>query len=50
VGEIVVHHNHARRQLALLTYRPEYHGVLARAPNAQTIALAPLDISAISLL
>lgn len=29
--------------LALITYRPDYHGVLARMPNAQTISLAPLS-------
>ncbi|WNG92144.1 AAA family ATPase [Mycobacterium sp. ITM-2016-00318] len=31
--------------LALVTYRPEYHGALARAPRSQTIALEPLDDS-----
>ena len=30
------------RLLVLVTYRPEYHGALARVPGAQTIALAPL--------
>jgi adenylate cyclase len=29
--------------LVLITYRPEYTGVLSRGPGAQTIALAPLD-------
>jgi len=29
--------------LVLITYRPDYHGVLSRTPGAQTIALAPLD-------
>jgi adenylate cyclase len=28
--------------LVLITYRPEYHGVLTRVPGAQTIALRPL--------
>jgi len=36
--------------LALLTYRPEYRGVLVRAPESRTIALAPLDVSDTSLL
>ena len=36
--------------LALLTYRPEYRGVLVRTPASRTIALAPLDVSNISLL
>jgi adenylate cyclase len=31
------------RSLVLVTYRPEYRGVLSRAPGAQTISLAPLD-------
>jgi adenylate cyclase len=31
--------------LVLLTYRPEYRGVLARMPGSQTIALAPLSDS-----
>lgn len=31
--------------LALITYRPEYDGVLAHAPRSQTIALEPLDES-----
>jgi class 3 adenylate cyclase/predicted Ser/Thr protein kinase len=30
--------------LVLVTYRPEYSGVLSRTPGAQTIALAPLSI------
>ena len=29
--------------LVLITYRPEYHGVLAHVSGAQTIALAPLS-------
>ncbi len=29
--------------LVLITYRPEYHGALARLTGAQTIALAPLS-------
>ena len=29
--------------LVLITYRPEYHGALARVPGAQTITLAPLS-------
>ncbi len=36
--------------LALLTYRPEYRGVLVRTPDSPTIALAPLDVSDTSLL
>ncbi len=36
--------------LVLITYRPEYHGVLARAASMQTIALAPLDDSETSTL
>ena len=31
--------------LVLLTYRPEYEGVLRRVPGSQTIALAPLSDS-----
>ncbi|MCV7156481.1 AAA family ATPase [Mycolicibacterium brisbanense] len=31
------------RSLVLVTYRPEYDGVLGRYPGAQTIALSPLD-------
>ena len=31
--------------LVLITYRPEYHGALARCAGAQTIALAPLSDS-----
>ncbi len=31
--------------MVLITYRPEYRGVLARIPDAQTIALAPLSDS-----
>ena len=36
--------------IALITYRPYYHGALAQVPGAQTVALAPLgdaDISAL---
>jgi adenylate cyclase len=29
--------------LMLITYRPEYHGVLSRVPDSQTIALRPLS-------
>jgi class 3 adenylate cyclase len=29
--------------LVLITYRPEYRGILAQVPGAQTIALAPLS-------
>ena len=29
--------------MALITYRPYYHGALAQLPGAQTVALAPLD-------
>ena len=29
--------------MALITYRPYYHGALAQVPGAQTVALAPLD-------
>lgn len=31
--------------LVVITYRPEYHGVLARTLNSQTITLAPLNAS-----
>ncbi len=31
------------QSLALVTYRPEYHGVLSHVAGAQTIALAPLS-------
>ncbi|WP_286175296.1 adenylate/guanylate cyclase domain-containing protein [Mycobacterium sp. DL99] len=31
--------------LVLVTYRPEYHGVLSRVAGAQTVALAPLSDS-----
>ncbi|MGA7049883.1 MAG: AAA family ATPase, partial [Mycobacterium sp.] len=31
------------RSLVLITYRPEYGGVLSRTPGAQTISLAPLN-------
>ncbi|HET9876245.1 MAG TPA: adenylate/guanylate cyclase domain-containing protein, partial [Mycobacterium sp.] len=36
--------------LVLITYRPEYRGALTRAPNTQTIALAPLNGSQTSTL
>jgi adenylate cyclase len=36
------------RVLVLITYRPEYSGALGRSPEAQTIALAPLDDSQMS--
>ena len=36
--------------LALITYRPEYHGALAHLAGAQTIALAPLSDSETSTL
>ncbi len=29
--------------LVLITYRPEYHGVLSRIPDSQTVALRPLS-------
>ncbi len=32
-----------RPTLMLITYRPEYHGLLSRVPGAQTIALRPLN-------
>lgn len=38
------------RALVLITYRPEYVGVLAHSPRSQTIALEPLDDSQISSL
>lgn len=31
--------------MVVVTYRPEYHGALARVPGAQSIALAPLSES-----
>jgi class 3 adenylate cyclase len=31
--------------LVLITYRPEYRGALSRAPGAQTIGLAPLNVA-----
>ena len=37
------------RSLALLTYRPEYRGALARTVDAVTIALTLLDVSEISV-
>ena len=36
--------------LAIVTYRPEYRGVLAHVPGAQTIALAPLSDGEIAAL
>ena len=36
--------------LMLITYRPEYHGALHHVAGAQTIALAPLSKSEISML
>ncbi|OBK72802.1 cyclase [Mycobacterium sp. 1274761.0] len=36
--------------LVLTTYRPEYEGPLARIPGARTIALEPLDDSAVGAL
>src|SRR5207253_1320728 len=33
------------RSIVVITYRPEYRGTLARMPEAQTIALAPLTNS-----
>ena len=33
------------RSLVLMTYRPEYRGLLSTTPGAQTIALAPLNDS-----
>ena len=36
--------------MALVTYRPEYHGALAHVAPAQTIALTPLDDSETSML
>ena len=38
----VVHQTHS---LVLITYRPEYRGELSNTAGAQTISLAPLDIS-----
>jgi adenylate cyclase len=38
------------RALAVVTYRPEYHGALLRAPGLQTFTLAPLDDSQSSAL
>ena len=38
----VVHQTHS---LVLITYRPEYRGELSHTAGAQTISLAPLDIS-----
>jgi len=34
--------------MALITYRPHYHGALAQVPGAQTVALDPLDDADIS--
>jgi adenylate cyclase len=36
---------HQTRSLVLITYRPEYRGELSHTAGAQTISLAPLDIS-----
>ena len=36
--------------MALITYRPHYHGALAQLPGAQTVALDPLDDADISAL
>ena len=36
--------------LVVLTCRPEYHGALTRASNSQTITLAPLNGSQVSML
>ena len=36
--------------MVLITYRPEYRGVLAHVPGAQTISLAPLSDSKIAAL
>ena len=36
--------------MALITYRPHYHGALAQVPGAQTVALDPLDNADISAL
>ncbi|MGB9303014.1 MAG: protein kinase [Mycobacterium sp.] len=36
--------------MALITYRPYYHGALAQVPGAQTVALDPLDDADISTL
>jgi hypothetical protein len=36
--------------MALITYRPHYHGALAQVPGAQTVALDPLDDADISAL
>ena len=38
----VIPHIHA---LVLITYRPEYQGVLARSPGSHTVFLAPLNAS-----
>jgi class 3 adenylate cyclase len=38
------------RSLVVITYRPEYVGVLAHAPRSHTIALEPLDDSQMSQL
>jgi adenylate cyclase len=38
------------RTLVLITYRPEYAGILAHMPRSQTIALEPLDDSQMSQL
>jgi adenylate cyclase len=36
--------------LVLITYRPEYHGVLSRVPDSQTVALRPLNDAQSSML
>jgi hypothetical protein len=38
------------RSVALITYRPDYHGMLSRIPGTQTINLAPLSDSDASAL
>ena len=38
------------RSVALITYRPDYHGVLSQIPGTQTINLAPLSDSDASAL
>ncbi len=38
------------RSMVLITYRPEYHGALARVPGAQAIALRPLSTAQTSTL
>jgi adenylate cyclase len=36
--------------LVLITYRPEYHGLLSRVPDSQTVALRPLSDAQSSML